>query len=186
MPKTSIMRYTLILFLALPLIAFAETPEIKEYQVVKGDTLWDIAKAELNDPFLWPGLWKENAGIADPNRIYPDQVIRIPRSLVPAEKRAENAARKSVSAFRESALAERQRDKEIKKETALKPAAASHSPAAAAGERYQGITGIILYDGTVIEGQIISMNAEIVKIRAKDGKVASYSFIRDVENFIKE
>ena len=44
MPKTRIIKYALIVFFLLPLITFAETQEIKEYKVIKGDTLWDISK----------------------------------------------------------------------------------------------------------------------------------------------
>jgi hypothetical protein len=50
----------------------------------------------------------------------------------------------------------------------------------------KGITGIVLYDGTVIEGQILFMSADIVKIRTKDGNTSSYSFIKEVQSFIKE
>lgn len=46
--------------------------------------------------------------------------------------------------------------------------------------------GIELMNGDVIEGQIISMNADFVKIRTQDGKVASYSFTKEVRRFIKE
>jgi hypothetical protein len=59
-------------------------------------------------------------------------------------------------------------------------------PAIVADQRYKKIKGIVLKDGKVIEGQIISMNADIVKIRTTDGKVLSYSFINKVEEFISE
>ena len=48
------------------------------------------------------------------------------------------------------------------------------------------IAGIELLNGNVIEGQIISMNADVVKIRTKDGKVSSYSFAKEVRRIIKE
>lgn len=53
-------------------------------------------------------------------------------------------------------------------------------------QRYKEIKAIVLEDGDVIEGQIISLNAETVKIRTKEGKVLSFSFIKEVKTFIKE
>jgi LysM repeat protein len=76
-----------IIFLFFPLISplSAETQEYKDYTVIKGDTLWDISQKELGDPFLWPKIWKENTGIANPDRIYPGQKIRIPLYLLQKE-----------------------------------------------------------------------------------------------------
>ncbi|MHB8173528.1 MAG: LysM peptidoglycan-binding domain-containing protein, partial [Nitrospirota bacterium] len=48
------------------------------YTIVKGDTLWDISKARLSDPFAWPRIWKKNQFIHNPNLIYPGQVIKLP------------------------------------------------------------------------------------------------------------
>ena len=53
-------------------------------------------------------------------------------------------------------------------------------------QEYKGIKGIFLQDGTSVEGQIIFMSADVVKIRTKDGNVCTYSFMKDVESFIKE
>jgi hypothetical protein len=63
----------------------AQTQEYKEYTVIKGDTLWDISNKELKDPFLWPKIWKENPEIPNPDRIYPQQVIRIPLYILQKE-----------------------------------------------------------------------------------------------------
>ena len=71
-------------------------------------------------------------------------------------------------------------------ETTLKSTEESQAPAVVAEQQYKGITGIVLYDGTVIEGQILFMSADIVKIRTKDGNTSSYSFIKEVQSFIKE
>ncbi|WP_157981040.1 LysM peptidoglycan-binding domain-containing protein [Pseudidiomarina insulisalsae] len=43
----------------------------REYVVKKGDTLWDISAMYLNDPWLWPELWRVNESIANPHLIYP-------------------------------------------------------------------------------------------------------------------
>jgi hypothetical protein len=55
-----------------------------------------------------------------------------------------------------------------------------------ANPAYKGIKGIELVNGNIIEGQIISVSPDIVKIRTKDGKVLSYDFNKEVQRFIKE
>ncbi len=54
-------------------------------QVERGDTLWDITKQELKDPFLWPKVWTANPQINNPDLIYPHQKIRIPLHLLQRE-----------------------------------------------------------------------------------------------------
>jgi hypothetical protein len=78
--------------LILPVFAYSQTQEIKEYRVKKGDTLWDISNSELKDPFLWPKVWKENPEIKNPDRIYPGQIIRIPLYLLKKETKEETIA----------------------------------------------------------------------------------------------
>ena len=111
MPKTRIMRYALIVFLLLPSITFAATQEIKEYKVIKGDCLWNISKAELNDPFMWPKIWEKNKWIANPHWIYPGQIIKIPLYLVQEEKQDEEVTPKPA------ATSQATPSEEVKKET---------------------------------------------------------------------
>jgi LysM repeat protein len=59
--------------------------EYKDYTIIRGDTLWDISQKELKDPFLWPKIWKENPDIANPDRIYPQQKIKIPLYILQKE-----------------------------------------------------------------------------------------------------
>jgi hypothetical protein len=73
----------LIVFIfGLAAAAGAEEFEYKEYEVQKGDTLWDISEQELADPFNWPIVWRANPDIENPDWIEPGQKIRIPVSLL--------------------------------------------------------------------------------------------------------
>ena len=119
MPKTRITGYVLIVFLLLTSITFAETQKIKKHRVIKGDTLWDITKKDLKDPFLWTKVWKANPRIANPHWIYPRQIISIPLYLLDQEKSEAEAAPKPAAASQEPARQE---------EAAPQPEAVSQEP----------------------------------------------------------
>lgn len=59
-------------------------------------------------------------------------------------------------------------------------------PSVDAERNYKGIKGIELINGNIVEGQIISMSPDTIKIRMKDGKVSSYDFKKDVKELIME
>ncbi len=60
-----------------------EEPDLAGYHVVKkGECLWWIAEYEdiYNDPFMWPLIYTANTDqINNPDLIYPDQKLKIPR-----------------------------------------------------------------------------------------------------------
>ena len=51
--------------------------EIRRHEVVKGDTLWDISAALLDDPWLWPEIWQANPNIENPHLIFPGDTITL-------------------------------------------------------------------------------------------------------------
>jgi len=72
----------LLLILIMGVSAQADTvvlnPDYPDrYVVVKGDTLWDISARFLRDPWKWPEVWEVNPQIANPNLIYPGDVISL-------------------------------------------------------------------------------------------------------------
>jgi hypothetical protein len=74
-----------LLLLSLPCGVSAQGQEYRDYTVERGDTMWDITKEELKDPFLWPKVWNANPEINNPDRIYPNQTIKIPLYLLQKE-----------------------------------------------------------------------------------------------------
>jgi hypothetical protein len=66
----------------LPSLAPAQeisTTQQGTHEVVKGNTLWDLAGHYLGNPFLWPLIYEANRDlIADPHWIYPGQIFIIP------------------------------------------------------------------------------------------------------------
>lgn len=45
------------------------------HTIVKGDTLWDLARTYLGDPYLWPQIWERNPYIRDSHWIYPGDPV---------------------------------------------------------------------------------------------------------------
>lgn len=59
--------------------------DAKIHIIQKGDTLWDLAKTYLGDPYFWPQLWEANRYIGDPHWIYPGDPLVIPRPQLIAD-----------------------------------------------------------------------------------------------------
>ncbi|MGI8507912.1 MAG: LysM peptidoglycan-binding domain-containing protein [Gemmatimonadaceae bacterium] len=61
-------------------------PAVVKHTVKTGDTLWEIAKFYLKDPFKWPQVFHANTDIVkNPHWIYPGQVLTIEGSAVKDE-----------------------------------------------------------------------------------------------------
>jgi LysM repeat protein len=61
----------------------SDTAEGSQIHVVKaGDTLWDVTKEYLKDPYLWPQVWEINSNIKNPHWIYPGDHILIKQMVV--------------------------------------------------------------------------------------------------------
>ncbi len=70
----------------------SEFPADAQVYIIKpGDTLWDLARQFLGDPYLWPQLWERNQYIRDAHWIYPGDPLVIgpkPAEVAPAEEPA--------------------------------------------------------------------------------------------------
>jgi hypothetical protein len=53
----------------------ADAPD--QYVVKSGDTLWDISKVFLREPWYWPEIWYVNPQVQNPHLIYPGDVLKL-------------------------------------------------------------------------------------------------------------
>jgi hypothetical protein len=59
-----------------------QAPEQREHLVRRGDTLWDLARAYLENPFLWRMIYDANRDVVEnPHWIYPAERLIIPPLL---------------------------------------------------------------------------------------------------------
>lgn len=74
--------------------------DVQVYIIKPGDTLWDLARRFLGDPYLWPQLWEGNQYIRDAHWIYPGDPLVVgpkPADMAPVDE-AEEAIEEEVVA----------------------------------------------------------------------------------------
>ncbi len=60
------------------------------YIVERGDTLWDISKKYLANPYLWPQIWDQNKYVTDAHWIYPGDPLILPKVSLVSDKAGES------------------------------------------------------------------------------------------------
>lgn len=96
-------RYVFIIGCALvltaPLAAQQTLSDSTVHVVRSGDTLWDLARRYLQNPYLWREIYRLNQDVvSNPHWIYPSERLRIPGLVVQPD---------AVAIAREAGLAER-------------------------------------------------------------------------------
>ena len=85
MLKQNVLKLNVLCFVGALLLSFQSFAEEMAlaanhpdtYLVKKGDTLWDISGKFLEKPWQWPEIWHVNPDIANPNLIYPGDVLNL-------------------------------------------------------------------------------------------------------------
>jgi len=103
------------LFIAVVLIPNMSFSQDKTYDVLKGDCLWKIAKKEYQNGKLWPEIWMANKDgvvnkdildrekyktIKNPNLIFPNQVLRVPKAIKLNELQMKDAYKEAKKYWR--------------------------------------------------------------------------------------
>ncbi len=163
--------------------------KIKDISVIfydeKGNVIYSSPESESGK---WNAIIPNTVGeklinIVSCEPVTPNEVVVAPKveePVVPKEvvapKVEEPVAPKEVVAPKVMELETQKKEPAQKPENKMVPSIETQ-------HYYEGIKGIVLTNGEVIEGQIIGVYDDVLKIRSKDGEIFSYPFMK-VEEFI--
>jgi hypothetical protein len=91
----------LVLSMALPHTLVAGEGN-ERYVVKRYDTLWDLSRRFLGDPYDWQRIWQTNTHIHNPHRIYPGDPLTIPGGQAAYASRGAASIEEVRANFREA------------------------------------------------------------------------------------
>ena len=91
------MRSARIVFAWFVMVIIGGLSWAQVHVVEKGDTLWDIAKSYVGNPFEWPNIWRKNPQIEDPHWIYPGDEVSLSQVQATSRNYSENASNPNLS-----------------------------------------------------------------------------------------
>lgn len=150
------------------------------YTIVPHDTLWDISKRFLKNPFKWPKIWKLNPYIKNPDLIYPGNRVRIhPDGTVEIIKGNVQVEKLPVVSLEPGA----------EKTQTLEPEAEAKAPGEAKGPERKTMaspsmprSGFVGLDEISAAGVVVGSKEKRLYAAERDTLFASFPQMNDVKN----
>jgi hypothetical protein len=138
------------------------------HEVRRGDTLWDLARACLGDPFRWPEIYRMNRGIvADPDLIYPREALRLPAcgAMGGAATAARGGAAGATGAEEPERTVFFPREGDTGLQRTLAEEVTASTPVATAGEFYRA--GLLVHERDIVPAGTVEevVSPTVVPIR---------------------
>jgi LysM repeat protein len=136
--------------------------QARTHTVRRGDTLWDLSRSYLSDPFLWPEIYRLNTKVVeDPHWIYPGERLVLPDAVaVAAEPEAEPEEESAEALF-----ANATRTRSPVAPGRLEPLGHGHYAAVRPGEVYPA--PFVDRDGGPVGSGRILQNVALTNIRSR-------------------